>query len=487
MGEELELRTRVEGGPVVALFLREEKADYRIRGSSFSQASGEDDPLRSPTCTEVVVRGIHGAALGALAGRRLHDYLGYELSGQLGETGVHLLIRDELARGRGARLFRVEPRALEGISLGMPRELEVSGYRPARLDLRALPEGSRGTVTLRCEGSVVADDLGREPALGLDHAPWTAPRLTGFIDFPDLTPAPGSRRGVVPNGAAEALRDAIVAIEKRVAEALRVACDAPARELEREALARLRRVFANLSSELPRYELLNVLGGKGAQKGARSGVVVAEPVEGELEPPSSEALAATEGEAGDPRDLATVKIAPTPVVVSPGGSRRIRAIARDACGRVIERDLNFRWVIDDPAVATFSELAGSEARIRAGERESTSQLHVEVTSPAGPPIRASGLVRVCLPAAQARSGVPDPVLVDDATGGWPTRMREGRWEVNASHRDYVLVRDRPELRVQYLAVLLAKEIVLRSEGGDARIDEALDAFSEVTAYALRQL
>ncbi|MEZ0229913.1 MAG: ATP-binding protein, partial [Planctomycetota bacterium] len=69
IGEELELRTRVHGGPVLALRLREDQAGYRILGSSLSTPTDDDDPLREPTCTEIVVRRIHDAALGALAGR----------------------------------------------------------------------------------------------------------------------------------------------------------------------------------------------------------------------------------------------------------------------------------------------------------------------------------------------------------------------------------------------------------------------------------
>jgi hypothetical protein len=59
--------------------------------------------------------------------------------------------------------------------------------------------------------------------------------------------------------------------------------------------------------------------------------------------------------------------------------------------------------------------------------------------------------------------------------------------VNSGHNDYKLVADRSERRLQYLALLLSEEIVLRAEGCDARVAAALESLAEVAAYALRQL
>lgn len=499
IGEELELRTRVRGGRVLALVLREEQPGYRIVESVLSPPADDDDPLREPTCTEVVVRRIHDAALPALAGRRLQDYLAFELRGQIRERGVRILLRDGLARGRGARIFRVEPRALEGVPLAAPPQVNVPGFRSARLELRVLPEGSRGSVALACEGAIVADDLAREPSLGLDHAPWTDPRLSGVVDFPDLAPAPGSRRGIVPNRAAEALRTALLSIQAAVVSALHLAQEAPARELEREALARLRRAFSNLANELPRYELLGVAAAAGERREREAesgpGVAVGSSAGGEPQPDDDEdgavAVAPPAEVGGDPTDLSTVELVPASVVVPPGGSRNVRAIARDGAGREIATSagLTFEWSVEDAALVTLAEVDASRVRVRGGEREGTTFLGVEVT-PVSAPGRSAETrapVRVSLPAPRPRTGIPDPVLVEDATGPWRTRLREGRWEVNSGHRDYQLVRDRAERRLEYLAILLAKEIVLRSEGGDARMGEALESLAEVAAYALRQL
>src|SRR5262249_38106220 len=117
IGEELELRTRVQGGGVLALVLRADQSGYQIVPSQYSGPMDGDDPLREETCTELVVRQIHAAALQALAGRKLQDYLAFELRGQLSERPVRLVVRDGLARGRSPRIFAVEPRLLEGVPL----------------------------------------------------------------------------------------------------------------------------------------------------------------------------------------------------------------------------------------------------------------------------------------------------------------------------------------------------------------------------------
>lgn len=495
IGEELELRTRVQGGPVMALVLREDQPGYRIIESALTPPVDKDDPLREPTCTEIVVRRVHDAALGAIAGRRLQDYLGFELRGQIRERGTRILVRDSLARGRGARVFRVEPRILEGVALAEPSHVEVPGFRPAKIELRVLPEGSRGSVALACGGAIVADDLSREPSLGLDHAPWTDARLSGVVDSPDLAPAPSSRRGIVPNRAAEALRRALVSVEGQVASALELACEAPAREIEREALARLRRAFSNLATELPRYELpmVRTSEARGGRPHDAPGLVAAGPdLEGagvtEEDTSLDRAARMTEPlPPGDADDLTSVEIAPRSIVLPPGGSRNVRVIARDGAGREIRDELVVEWSIDDTTLVSLAHLEASNARLRAGEREGATRLLVRVTSAAGRSADTSADARVALPAGAPKTGIPDPVLIEDARNAWRTRFREGRWEVNSGHRDYQLVRDRGERRLGYLALLLSKEIVLRSDGGDPRIGEVLESLAEVAAYALRQL
>jgi hypothetical protein len=62
----------------------------------------------------------------------------------------------------------------------------------------------------------------------------------------------------------------------------------------------------------------------------------------------------------------------------------------------------------------------------------------------------------------ARAGIPEPAFLTDPRAEWRSRITDGRWEVNAAHRDFVSVETSPRRKLRYLTALLAKEIVLHS-------------------------
>jgi hypothetical protein len=65
-------------------------------------------------------------------------------------------------------------------------------------------------------------------------------------------------------------------------------------------------------------------------------------------------------------------------------------------------------------------------------------------------------------------------------------MHEGRWQVNTAHPEYRAIRGSPALELRYLAMLFAKEVVLRSTQ-DPRLAEPLEQLVEIAAYADRNL
>ena len=91
-----------------------------------------------------------------------------------------------------------------------------------------------------------------------------------------------------------------------------------------------------------------------------------------------------------------------------------------------------------------------------------------------------------LPAGRSDEGIPEPELVDLPGAAWRSRIADGRWQVNAGHREYRTLADRPALKLRYLAMLFAKEVVLRSSQ-DPRLELPLEQLVEVAAYADRQL
>ena len=64
------------------------------------------------------------------------------------------------------------------------------------------------------------------------------------------------------------------------------------------------------------------------------------------------------------------------------------------------------------------------------------------------------------PSADLAAGVPEPELVDDSGARWRSRFDGQRWQVNASHEDYIALRGEPRTRLRYLLALFAKEVAL---------------------------
>jgi hypothetical protein len=83
-------------------------------------------------------------------------------------------------------------------------------------------------------------------------------------------------------------------------------------------------------------------------------------------------------------------------------------------------------------------------------------------------------------------GIPEPELVDAPGASWRSRLHQGRWQVNSGHPDYRASSARPAMKLRYLALLFAKEIVLRSSQ-DPRLEDPLEQVVEVAAYADRRL
>jgi len=71
-------------------------------------------------------------------------------------------------------------------------------------------------------------------------------------------------------------------------------------------------------------------------------------------------------------------------------------------------------------------------------------------------------VRIGGDRGQPAARIPEPAFVADPRGDWRSRVADGRWEVNAAHRDYLSVEGTPRRKLRYLTALLAKEIVLHS-------------------------
>lgn len=520
LGERLDMRTAVAGQKPHRLVLHRDRPDYEI------------EPLRGrlpleETWTEVVISSLHAHVGAALAGRRIADYLAAELRGQILARSADLVYEDRAARGRAQKVIHVRPQRFEGERLAGVDVVPVPGYPPIRLELyasvgdaSAVPGATpsdllRGRcVMVYAAGTLVAEGFHELAGVGLDRPPWTDARLHGLLDFPALRVAPGARRGLVMGPETEAFVAALAGVEAPISARLAELERAREEELEQSVVRDLQRAFRDLVRMKPRYALPRLADG-----GARAPGGVTEAGRGDETAPGlppaprgdtadgvdgSDTTIPSTGLVGDrsavqeelfPRGpLDRVVLVPAEITVACGGARRVRASATDAAGGLAEEPLSYEWELDERAGRLeFVGAKGdplpspSEVVVRGAESPADGWLRVKVTSGR---LSAStdAPVHVVdrLTTGRSSEGIPPPVLIDDRQGTWRSRWREQRWEVNAGHRDYRSVCAQPSLKLRYLSLLFAKEVVLMS-ASDPRLEGVLEQLVEVQAFADRNL
>ncbi len=476
VGGELEMRTRVAGSAHFALRLREDSPRAEIHALP--------TPLDAPdTFTEVAILGVHDAALKALGGRRLADYLAAELRGQLLRRTVELVVHDRVARGLAQKLFDVKPRRFAGEPLAVPSEVAVEGHAPVRVELYLARGAERPAVQVACAGTLVADDIASLGALGLAEPPWVGRELAGMLDFPDFTVPPGTRRGVAPDGAAMAFVAAIERLAPLVEEELARLATQRRAALDREIVHELQRALRGFRRRLPQYDLPHVAGHDEPDGAPDEGGRLGE------ETPAADVRPSEPAWLFPPSALTRVRIVPAIVKVTRGGERRVRAVACDTDGREVD-GATFVWRILEPTRDVSVRGDGPRPAVTASADAPIALEATLAVEAASGEARASASARVCvveeLDDDAASLGIPEPHLVSDPEATWRSRMSGDRWEVNDAHDDYRALRDNDRARFRYLLSLLAKEIVERTSG---RPDAAplLESLVEVLAHAERNL
>ena len=466
IGHRMEIRSRVAGSRVQVLRLVEDEA--RVALDDIPAEIGAPD-----TFTELVVTELHDTASRALSSRRLADYLAAELRGPILGSAVEVAIWDMTARGTAQKRFPVTPQPFMGERLQLPAELPVPGQAPLRLELYLARGAERPAIQVSCAGTLVADDIAELHALDLAVAPWTGCELAGLLDFAAFTVPPGSRRGVVPDGAAEAfvaalgeLRPLVEAELKRLERERRTAAD-------RQVVGELRKALRGLRTLLPQYDLPTVAGGRGdGVEGGGAGAAEA----GELGVPEEVPLAQPQLFPFGP--LSAVRVVPDPVEVVPGRERRVRAQALDAEGRAIKEGVGYRWSVEGAGFAVGGEGArpavSAEGAVRLG---ASGRLRVEAEQEERRAEAMATVVAVEPPREEGGLGIPEPVLVDAPGQTWRSHFDGQRWEVNQMHEDYLALKGEARARLRYLVALLAKDLAQHAH----QVPGAKEASEDVVA------
>jgi hypothetical protein len=494
LGETLEMRTSMPGQEPHRLVLKKDCPKFEI-GKLHGRLAFDE------RWTEVVVTGLNHEAITALGARRAADYLASELRGQLLARNVDLVMEDKMARGRSPKFIAVKPSRFLGERLEGLGPVQVPGHPPIRMEIYLLGEETEDSeprgIGLYAAGTMAAERFEDLAALALDHLPWTDRRLTGLVEFPGLQVAPGSRRGVVPNESAAAFVEALLGAEPILNNILEAREQERAEKLDKNLIRDLQRAFRDFYRHRPRYSMLPIQAENDAdggpvgtetdtdQKGGdeaitRAGLTEALP---ESPPPQEELF--------PPGPLEHVEIIPSRLRMECDGTRSVKAKATDAAGRPLrapEASVQFSWELWGH-IGSFSEGPGEPGQIlfTASENPAEGILSVLAKSEnrqasAAVPVEVS----VSLPAGPSDEGIPEPELVDHPGAPWRSRLFDGRWQVNSGHPDYKANSKRPALKLRYLTLLFAKEVVLRSSQ-DPRLDSPLEQVVEVAAFADRKI
>ena len=472
LGEELRMMSGGNGTPLHELGLIRGQRQYEIRPVKGRLAA---------VGTRVIVGPLLDATKNLVTGEKIARYLSAELRDRIRATGVAIDVADSVAR----RELRVIPREFEGERLEIPRryptplgDVNVEIY--ARADDAADPAG----IALCKDGTRVLATV--TELLPFQHAPWDDRRLVGLIDFEPLTLAPGTRSGVVPDTALEALVAAAPAIEGDILDTLATREQAEAERASRQLIKQVHKAFASALADLPAEDYLffdipkqaAVLqphaGGAGESLGAGGAAGSGDPADPGNPAPSPTLFAV------EPGPLATIRITPRHPRRPPGRGCRLVATAFDAQGVEVVAGLNWSWKVlagtatlepdGQACIVTASDtgLVAVEALSRQFLIEATDRVEVKFVEPS----QGEG---------DGGRGLPSYRLEAEHGQPWRSRYDAAANEIviNSAHRDFLASRTSPARHRRYIGKLYAKEVVLSNFPHESPA-EVMERLIEVT-------
>jgi len=445
LGEELRM---VSGGPAGLRELRLVRGarEYEIR------------PVRGRIVTggtRVVVGPLLEATKNLVTGEKVARYLSAELRDRIRRSGATIEVIDSVAH----KQLAVVPREFDGDRLEIPRRYPTPlGDINVEVYVRGEQAAGEPGIALCKDGTRVLTAI--TELLPFQHAPWTDRRLEGLVDFEPLTLAPGTRSGIVPDAALDALVAAAAAIEGDIREAMASREEAEAEQASRQLLKQVHKAFASALADLPAEEYLffDIPKAAPALQG-RPGVAGDLPPEG--------AGRARKGGASDPRPLlaadpgplAAVRISPRTPRRQPGDSCLFAATARDGLGVPVVGGVSFTWRIlagsaaiatDGPSchvASSFESVVTVGVVARQGEVEVADQVELKFVDD---PLAAGG------------RGLPGYRLEAEHGQQWRSRYDAAQNEIviNSAHRDFLASRAVSAKHRRYIGKLYAKEVVL---------------------------
>src|SRR6266567_561518 len=370
LGEDLLLTSAGDDGRAWQMHLRKGDPSYRItpRPALFPEPG-----------TEVLIRGIL-PGIKNFSGEKIQWYLASELRDRIRHSGVAIRVVDRMARTE----FKVEPRQFEGRLLHeLDGALPVQSEVYAELYLHA--HSPANVASLYRSGTRVIENITGLEAFA--RMPWTSGYVQGIIDAPYLNLTPGTRLGIIYDAALVRLADELAPLEARLAKIIedqqRAEEDRASRDVLRSVQSALKEALLALAAE--EYDWFDLHRGEGKRRPRTT----AEAAPGEAAQAAEQAISMEAGaypEISEPQrqffeyagPLFSVVISPTSSVVEVGGSRALRAIARDRARRPVEQDLTFAWNMLE-GEGTLDPIDGEITTFRSANEPGLTRVEVVVT------------------------------------------------------------------------------------------------------------
>lgn len=465
--------------------------------------------------TELLITPIL-AGVRVLSGDKIQNFLASELRDRISRSGVRIRIVDHASR----RELVVEPRKFKGRLIHALPELRCP-FGEVYLELYFAEPSQDNSIGLYKQGTRVIPSIA-----SLDHfssPPWTSSQIEGIIDAGFLQLTPGTRDGIVLDEAYESFCIALQPLEANLLELLDERKRAEEEEASRQILGRVTRALREAFLHLPSEEYgwlaakthdskRPVAGGAGGSPGP-GGAVGGQAAQGASAPGDAAFLqSAQDASFGEyiPEPLEKpdaqkdffefagplhkLMISPASSVIGVGEKRKLKAVARDRAGRVIEAGLDYEWRIlegggsmegIDAAYAEYAApdepcVASIELRVRQGENELAANALITVT--------AELIGRSGGGSGSSRRGLPGYTYQRAPGELWRSRYDAEKYVIviNNAHADFIYASRQGITKVRYIARLFAKELVL-SNFPEAGKEELLERMVELTLYTEENL
>ena len=489
VGEQLTLTSTPEGGETYRLRLVKNNPGYNIL------------PVRSlidRKGTELHVQPLL-SGVRQLTGEKMQNYLASELRDRITTSGVTIRILD---RSRRKDLI-VEPRKFEGRLLHQ-LPLQKNPFGEIYCELYISEPSPDHHIGLYKQGTRVLPSITE-----LDQFrsfPWNSGYLQGIIDASFLQLTPGTRDGIILDDYYQSFVSSLESLSAELAAIVETEKSAEEEVASRQIFKRVRKALAEALLLLPQeeYNWMKVYAGSPAGNRGQSSSEsdglgdgeISDMVATEISPAAPGLIGMADPASEEiPGPLHKARILPASSIVKVGGGKKLRLVARDRKGSVIDGGLSVRWRIDDGCGSLDAE-EGEFSAFYAPDEPCVAEIQAEISQ---------GEVQL---SAEARITVVDTLLADDDSQGgtserkglpsytfkhaagelWRSRFVETQnlIFINNGHADYVYAAKTKIRKLRYIAKLYAKELVLTNFPGLDR-ELLLERLIELQLYVEENL